>query len=171
MTPVAFFAIDPGLAKVGGSGWSYFVDGGVRAAGVLRNLKAWPELGQRLRGQRALFDAVRRHYDLDAPVVSEWMTKRYGPAARKMDVQDLIDLNALSGHLGTAWVTPTEWKGGVPRKVEISRSMMVLSASEKKIVETVLATLPKGVHKEVTSSIGIGLSVAGRAHKKVGWPV
>ncbi len=173
MTPDRFLAVDPGLAKTGGSGYAAFSRVGdvhrLVRAGVVRNHKTWGTLGSRIRGQRA---ALLTHAAYaDGNVVSEWMTKRYGPLAKKVDVQDLIDLNALTGALGNFYVTPGEWKGGIPRPTEIQRSLLVLDAQELGIYEAAISKLPKGCHKEVSSAIGIGLSVAQRAHKKVGWPV
>lgn len=165
MTP--FVAVDPGLSKVGGSGWAYFVDGVLQAAGVLRNHKEWRELGQRIRGQYALLMSILDTLDPQTRVVSEWMLQRGGS---KIPPQDLIDLNALTGKLGDYYVTPTEWKMAIPRDVEISRTRCTLTPNELKVMDGACEKLPKSIHKEVSSAVGIGLSVAGRAHRKCGWP-
>jgi hypothetical protein len=164
MRPSSFYAVDPGLAKVGGSGWALFVHERLLAAGVLRNHKSWLTMGQRIRGQGDLFREVRMSCGL-YPVVAEHMIQIY-----KVPAQDLIDLQTLAGFLGNAWVKPSAWKGGVKRDVEQTRSRCVLSPEEKIVVDEACSKLPKSIHKEVTSAVGIGLSVAGRAHKKCGWP-
>lgn len=165
----SFFAIDPGLAARGGSGWAYFAaPGRLLFCGVLRNEKTWVELGARIRGQSELLDAIRDDIDSEAPVVCEWMQARYGNA--KGDVQDLVNLNALSGHLGDYWVTATQWVGGVPAAVAQSRTRVALTPEERDVMAAACANTIKGMHKEIWSAVGIGLSVAGRCHRKCGWP-
>lgn len=165
-----FVAVDPGLAKVGGSGWAYFQRRVLVAAGVLRNHRTWVELGTRVRGQDALLEAVLLTCHPNTLVVSEWMTQRYGSWAKKIPPQDLIDLNALTGKLGDYYVTPTQWKMAIPREVEISRTRCALTPAETKVMDEACEKLPKSIHKEVSSAVGIGLSVSGRAHRKCGWP-
>jgi hypothetical protein len=167
MTPPSFISIDPGLAKTGGSGWAGFVNSKLTLAGVVRNRKEWVTIPQRVRGQ---FDEFA-YLAGDTPTVCESMVQRYGAGAGKIPPQDLIDLNLLAGALGDCWVSPTEWKGGVPREMEQARTKFHLTPEELAVVEAALKGLPKGVHKEVWSAVGIGLSVAKRAHKKVGWPL
>lgn len=167
MTPSEYIAIDPGLAKVGGSGWAKFVGGRLTAAGVVRNRPEWKTIPQRVRGQFEEFAYIAG----DTPTVCESMVQRYGAGAARIPPQDLIDLNLLAGALGDCWLTPTEWKGGVKREMEQARTLSVLTAEEKALVEAVCAKLPKGVRKEVLSAVGIGLSVAKRAHRRCGWPL
>ncbi len=171
MTPAFFVAIDPGLAKTGGSGWAYFGSGALLDAGVLRNAKAWASLGARIRGQETLLhEVLSKRCDVNTLVVAEWMVQIYHGKGRSVPPQDLINLNALTGKLGDYYVTPTEWKGKVARDLEQSRTRCTLSPVERNIVDASCGNLPKSVHKEVLSAVGIGLSVARRAHKKCGWP-
>lgn len=162
--PDNFIAIDPGLAATGGSGWAFFLHGRLSTCGVIRNPKG-TTVFERIRFQRAYAEQ-----NLGGARVCEFMTKRYGPAAAKMDVQDLIDLNALAGALGTYFVTPGDWKGGVPREVEQSRSWLALDEAERAVITEAFKGVPKSTHKEILSAAGIGLSVAGRCHRKCGWP-
>jgi hypothetical protein len=165
--PAQFVSVDPGLAKVGGSGWALWQDGRLVDADVLRNRKEWLTVPQRVAGQKLMLLLA---CGFPHQVVCESMVQRYGRGAGKVPPQDLIDLNLLAGHLGDVWVTPGEWKGSVPRDVEQVRSRAALDEAERAIVEEACVKLPKSVHKEVWSAVGIGLSVAGRAHKRCGWP-
>lgn len=166
--PEDFASVDPGLAKVGGSGWALWHELCLVDVGVLRNQKEWLTVPQRVAGQKAML--LSEVGCIGIEVVCESMVQRYGRGAGKVPPQDLIDLNLLAGHLGDVWVTPGQWKGSVPRDVEQARSKLALDADELTIVEEACAKLPKGVHKEVWSAVGIGLSVAGRAHRRCGWP-
>lgn len=167
MTPSEFISIDPGLAKVGGSGWARLSHGRLVSTGVVRNRKEWITINARVCGQFGEFAYLAG----ETPTVCEQMVQRYGPGAGKIPPQDLIDLNLLAGALGDCWVTPTQWKGGVARELEQARTLSVLSTEEKAIVTAACKPLPKGVHKEILSAVGIGLSVAGRAHRRCGWPI
>lgn len=171
-SPQSFYAVDPGLAAKGGSGWAFFQDNELAAVGLLRNRPEWKMMGQRVRGQVALFrEAKVRLYESGlflsvlAPVVAESMVQIY-----RVPAQDLIDLQTVSGALGSYFVRPGQWKGAVPRDVEISRTMAVLFEEEKEVLAAAASSVPKSLHKELTSAIGIGLSVARRAHRKIGWP-
>lgn len=165
--PLEFVAIDPGLAKVGGSGWAKFGAGRLVACGVVRNHKTWLTVPQRVRGQFTEFAYIAGVVQ----TVCESMVQRYGPMAAKVPPQDLIDLNLLAGHLGDCWVTPTVWKGGVKQSIEQARTLHALTPEERVIFDAAIAATTKGTQKEIYSAVGIGLSVAKRAHRKCGWPL
>lgn len=165
--PLEFIAIDPGLAKVGGSGWAKFRCGRLVAAGVVQNHKTWLTVPQRVRGQFTEFSYIAGA----VLTVCESMVQRYGPMAAKVPPQDLIDLNLLAGALGDCWVSATEWKGGVKREIEQARTLHALSPEERAVFDEAIAATTKGTQKEIYSAVGIGLSVAKRAHRRCGFPL
>lgn len=167
MTPAIFISVDPGLAKVGGSGWARWEHLRLVATGVVRNRKEWRTVPQRVNGQFNEFAYLAG----EAPVVCESMVMRFAAGSKTVGIQDLIDLNLLAGRLGDVWLTPTEWKGGVAREMEQARTRHALDLAETAVLEAALAATTKGTRKEILSAVGIGLSVCKRCHKKCGWPL
>jgi hypothetical protein len=90
----------------------------------------------------------------------QWDARSAGKGAQ------LLELQLISGGLGTEWVTPREWKGSVSRETEQSRTAAKLSSRELAL----LAPFPKDTKKghDVWSSVGIGLYVLRRKMKLAG---
>lgn len=96
------------------------------------------------------------------------MTYRKG---KKIDVNDLLHVNLIAGALGNMYWEPSDWKGGVKRPMEQSRTWLALSPQERKLLPKTLTEIkkhPYSLDHNVFSAVGIGLSVLGRAHMKCG---
>lgn len=162
-SPQRFATIDPGLRASGLALWNGNVLIDVRLVRVPAKLK---DLTERINYQsEGLRAALALEGFEDCPVVSERMHHRHY-RGNKVDPNDLIDLNLLSGRLGTYYVLPSAWKGTIPRDVEQVHSRHALFPFE---LERVEAVLPASLRKEAYSAVGIGLSILGRAHKCMGW--
>ncbi len=147
---MAFFTVDPGLAKVG---WARWDDGQCRLADCGLSKSSSKDFRTRIADHLSNIGIVSSDR-----VVCERMQARYGNA--KGDVQDLIDLNLLAGALGNEWITVREWKGSMPRKIKQNRTCKTLTVAERALLPNLKT--PNSVGHDVWSAVGIGLYVLGR---------
>lgn len=168
--PHRFITIDPGLQA---SGVALWFSGALADVKLVRCPKGSKGIQDRVEMQAASVLALASSWHSLFPlngaekilVVCERMFHRHYRGNR-VDPNDLINLNLLSGRLGTHYILPSEWKGSVPREVEQDHSRYALLPCELAKVDSVK---PASLRKEVWSAVGIGLSILGRAHQKCGW--
>ncbi len=126
-----------------------FLDGRLDSCGLSRT-KA-KDVGERVvRHRRELAWYAGR-------AVCERMTWR--GRRSKATPQDLMDLNVIAGAMGTEWVTPSEWKGHVPKDIHQPRILKALDARERALV---LFVNPPSLRHNAIDAIGIGLFALGR---------
>lgn len=101
-------------------------------------------------------------------VAVEVMTHRKG---KKLDPNDLLRINVIAGSLGTSFYEPSDWKGGVKRPMEQSRTWAALWPFEQKLLPKTLVEIkkhPYSLDHNVFSAVGLGLSVLERSHLRCG---
>lgn len=112
----------------------------------------------RAQAHRALVWARMQHWGVTR-VRGEAMVFRQ--ESNKGDPQILIDLNLITGCVGTEWIAPHSWKGMVPKEEHQPKILSALSAKERALVE---AIMPNGLRHNAIDAVGIGLNALGRLH-------
>lgn len=144
-----FYSVDPGGPCLG---WAQWVDGVLFACGLSRC--AASDWADRARTHRALL-AARGAYS--GVVLTECM--RYRGRATPGSPQTLVELNAIAGHVGNAWVEPAQWKGCVPKE---EHQPMVWGALRPEEHALVASVNPPSLRHNVVDAVGIGLYALGR---------
>lgn len=140
-----FLTIDPGKKILG---FAYFEGGELQDCG-LSKAKSSDAMNCLVQHKINL-----RHYLSVCPrVVAERMESRGKFSPVRMS--DLLDLQLISGSLGTEFLTPRQWKGTASRTVEQNRTANVLSARELALLEALGSR--KGEAHNAWSAVGIGV--------------
>lgn len=152
--------LDPG-SKV--CGLALFDGTELQTAWLARTKGDWFEMA------RACYLSVvaRTHPDKVGTLVIE-KPQIYVQSRQKGDANDLIPLALVEGALA-AFLTPSsiheykpaQWKGQVPKEVQIERIKSRLTAAENKRVEKT----PKSLMHNIFDAVGLGLHHVGRRGK------
>lgn len=142
-----FLTVDPGKKYLG---WAWWECGELWACGL-----------SKAKGRYAR-DCVLEHLEnlahyLPCRVVAEemqWDGRSHGKGAQ------LLELQLISGRLGTEWVTPREWKGTVSRETEQNRTAAKLTNRELQLLAPFKRDSTTG--HNVWSAVGIGCHVLKR---------
>lgn len=154
-------AIDPGVRNLG---WAI---GGsrLRAAGNSRVAK-----------DLDLYAASREHVSAlpgyTSIIALESMVHRQrDPRSQPQDLMDVQTVGCLVAgmllHDSVLLLTPSEWKGSVPKAVHHSRLLAVLDAGERSIVDAA-CSLAGANAKEVLDAVGIWLFASNRINRSGG---
>lgn len=149
--------IDPGLVA---TGYGVLTDGVLTHAGIVRGN---PKLKTSARVNAIALELFERLSPLGIDILAvEHMVYRGGK--QRTNPAILLALNLVGGASWCLadevnWYVPTEWKGRLDKDAAISRIMLTLSASERKIVEDIK---PEGLRHNALDGIGLALFEAGR---------
>lgn len=178
-------AIDPGYAKNGALGWSYFNDY-FGTGGLVRRKPEWSpeqmgvEAAQEiLCGLASLAKHPQQNSTLFDHIVVEKM-KSYAHARQEGDQNDLINLTIVGSvaagvlhgfaprEVSISCVAADEWKRNLPADIFIDRIKSRLDKNELELAEqTVRDAAPKtrGLHHNFWDAVGLNL----HAHNRMLW--
>jgi hypothetical protein len=95
--------------------------------------------------------------------VCEIPEDRPGTRYRKNDIIRLaLAAGRIVGARQCKFVTPTEWKGQVPKAVHHRRMRGVMSKDELFTLDTALENTKRGAHPEILDAVALGLTELGR---------
>lgn len=162
----SLLSLDPGKNALG---WAYFGAAGLLyACGVVR-------AGEHEKNialvARLVIEAVRVAISTFPPaerLVTEQMFVYPGP--QKIDLNDLIALSFISGgghilvapHAELTLVTPSAWKGQVPKPIMQKRIEAKLSPLERQMAVASLQGVAPSLQHNGWDAVGIGLNALGR---------
>jgi hypothetical protein len=141
--------IDPGSPLVG---WACFEGGRLVLCGISRTPKEMKDVRARAEFHKAALVDLGAYAPASEGVLSECMWFRH--SGKRMDPQDLIDVNLVAGHVATRWTLPHEWKGMVSKE---NHQPKILEKLDEKELALVNAVMPKSLRHNVIDAVGIGL--------------
>jgi len=95
--------------------------------------------------------------------VCEIPEDRPGTRYRKNDIIRLaLAAGRIVGSRQCKFMTPTQWKGQLPKSVHHDRMRAVMSKEELKILEWAIENTKKGAHPEILDAVALGLTAVGR---------
>lgn len=147
------WAFDPGRA----TGWAVFFDGELVDCGLI---KIEPHLPVDLSGPCNASVIVPKVW-IEEPVFRQ--------ANNKVDVQDLMRLDRKVGRIAERClvlgfkadtVTPSDWKGSVPKNIHNTRTLAQLTPEEMHRFKTYTKGVAAGELNNVIDGVGLGLWAA-----------
>jgi len=112
-------------------------------------------------------DVAITPYLPDFPPFTEYVCEvpedRPGTRYRKNDIIRLaLAAGRIMGSRDCKFVTPSEWKGQLPKKVQHKRMRAVLSEDELRTLDMALSNTLKTSHLEILDAVALGLVHLGR---------
>lgn len=150
-------AVDPGVRALG---WALFQYRSLAACGASILKQSDPDRNIALHREAIGY--------AEEGVMERMVWRPNDPKSRPNDLLNvqLIGAAALAGQVRTfRTVTPSEWKGTIPKAIHHKRIRSVLSEAETATLEEALRGVRKSHHKEVLDAIGIGLFAFKRTNK------
>jgi len=103
----------------------------------------------------------------DFPPFTEYVCEipedRPGTRVRKNDIIRLaLAAGRIIGTRKCKFVTPSEWKGQLPKVVQHKRMREVLSEGELRTLDKALENTPRTAHPEILDAVALGLVTLGR---------
>jgi len=98
-------------------------------------------------------------FPADTTYLCEVPEDRKKSPARKSDILTLaLAAGRIVGTRDCKFVTPTHWKGQIPKGVHHKRVWEVLDPEETGILTKALENTKKGAHPEILDAVALGLS-------------